>query len=432
MRQVLPEIPVYLREENDQPFENDKFYFLRSETNELVELENSLKYIPKGISSIAKHVGVSKKHGELDFTVIKLDKVGVGTGVYTRSLCPSEAVKFDQINTRHGRIQLLCIISKNANVFTPTSKEDILSICRELSKEFQVPEESILISCTGVIGVPLPMENILSGISNLSKELKRDRLHDSARAIMTTDSKEKVVSVQFDDIIICGFAKGAGMIEPNMATMLSFLFTNIKVDKPFLDTVLKRAVDNSFNSISIDTDTSTSDTVVLISTNEIVPNEAQKADFGIAINAMSMKLARDIIGLGEGVTKIIEARVGVESSSQDAKIFAKKIINSPLVKTAVYGGDPNWGRIVMAIGKPTDAAIHSEIDRETVRIKIMGESVFDGGKAVDFDLEQIARKIKMAKTVPIEVEMGKPLYYSTAWGCDLTEDYVKINSSYTS
>lgn len=431
MRQYLADLPIYFHEENNQPFENDKFYFLKSQNIELVEILNSLKNVPKGISSLAKHLGISK-NGELDFTVIKLDEIGVASGVYTQSLCPSEAVKFDRANTDRGNIQLLCVISKNANVFTPTSKEDIRKICRELSKEFQVPEESILISCTGVIGVPLPMKQILGGIKNISKELDIGCLHESAQAIMTTDKKEKMVSVQFDDIIICGFAKGAGMIEPNMATMLSFFFTNANIEKPLLDIYLKNAVDKSFNSISIDTDTSTSDTVILISTNEIKINEAQKTNFERALNAMCMKLARDIVGLGEGVTKIIEARVGVETSYHDAKIFAKKIINSPLVKTAIYGADPNWGRIVMAIGKPTEMINYPEIIQENVKIKLMGEIVFNKGETIDLNLEEISNKIKAAKAIAIDIEIGNPLFFSTVWGCDLTEEYVKINSSYTS
>jgi glutamate N-acetyltransferase/amino-acid N-acetyltransferase len=360
-----------------------------------------------------------------------LDKPGTGSAMYTRNMCCSEAVIFDKNNTAHGKIQLLCVISKNANVFTPTSGEDIHKIAEALATECQVPKESILLSCTGVIGVPLPVRKILEGIKGISKKLKKNHLLESAKAILTTDPKYKVVSVRLNDIVICGFAKGAGMLEPNMATMLVYLFTNARIEKIVLDQLLKEAVDCSFHCITVDTDTSTSDTVALMSTNEVELPDGEIADFRLAMKAVCIKLARDIVGQSEGATKVIEITVSTETSEREAKVFAKKIANSPLVKTAVNGADPNWGRIVMAIGKPSDEHNFDQIKPESVLIKFMNEIVFDRCQPITLDLNELSRKIKESKTISIEVCIGQPIYSAKVWGCDLSDEYVVINSQYT-
>ncbi len=397
----------------------------------LINVDNNLTHQPIGIKSVAKCVGILKSN-VLDFTVIRLDETGTVAAVYTRSLCASDAVIFDRANTKTGDIRLICVISKNANVFTPTSREDLLQIVSALCQEFQVRKKEVLISCTGVIGVSLPVKKVIHGIQNLSTQLKKTNLESSAQAILTTDKREKTVSVQLaDGVRICGFAKGAGMIEPDMATMLCYFFTNARIHKEMLDTLLKRAVDRSFNSITIDSDTSTSDTVAIVSTNQKKMTPSSLCDFETALNALCIKLAQSIVREGEGISKIIEVNVHTDTSCNDAKLYAKKIANSPLVKTAIYGSDPNWGRIVMAIGKPTRSFTHKTIEPDQVTIKIMGDIIYDKGNQVEFNLKDLSSKIKKSDSVDLDVNIGNPVYSAKVWGSDLTEEYVRINSEYT-
>lgn len=429
MRKLYDNLDIFLEEKEGRGFEDDVFYF-KNAKHKNIFIQNNLTFVPQGIKSVAKHIGISKK-SENDFTVVMLDKPGTGSAMYTKNMCCSEAVKFDKNNTAHGEIQLLCVISKNANVFTPTSRADVHKIAETLSAECHLSKKSILLSCTGVIGVPLPMRNIMEGIKDISNELKENHLLESAKAILTTDLKHKVASVKLDDIVICGFAKGAGMLEPNMATMLVYLFTNARIEKVLLDQLIKEAVNCSFNCITVDSDTSTSDTVALISTNEIEFSDGEIADFRLALKTVCIKLARDIIGQSEGTTKVIEITVRTETSEREAKVFAKKIANSPLVKTAVNGADPNWGRIVMAIGKPSNEHNCEQINPENVLIKFMNEVVFDRCQPITFDLNELSRKIRESKTISIEVCIGQPVYSAKVWGCDLSDEYVCINSQYT-
>jgi glutamate N-acetyltransferase/amino-acid N-acetyltransferase len=236
--------------------------------------------------------------------------------------------------------------------------------------------------------------------------------------------------VRVGDLVVCAMAKGAGMIEPNMATMLVYFFTNADLDGAGLREVLTGAVDRTFNALTVDSDTSTSDTVVMFSTRKVPMNEALRADFASAVRAMSIKLARDIVSQSEGATKLIECTVRIDSSVADAKIMAKKVANSPLVKTAVHGGDPNWGRIVMAIGKPDERLAVGAIPRDSVVIKMMGQVVFDRARPIAIDLAALSRELKASTRVSIDVTIGGGKHAATVWGCDLSHRYVDINSEY--
>lgn len=430
MKPILPNMGVWLNEVATLGTENDQFSFARIDRDEKVAIENDLRHQPQGIRTYGGHIGVCA-NGRPDFTVVKLDKMGIAKAVYTRSLSCGDAIRFDRENTRHGELQLLCVVSKNANVFTPTSRQDIDTMAAQLEKELGVPATSQLISCTGVIGVSLPMDIVANAIDGVAAKLQPCALEQAAAAILTTDKKAKMASVEFDGVTLCGFAKGAGMIEPNMATMLSYFFTDVKIDKTDLDQILRRAVDKTFNAISVDSDTSTSDTVAVFSTNEKTIDEVGLQHFERALTALCLKLARDIIGQAEGANQVIEAKVSLSTSYEDARLFTKKIINSPLIKTAVYGRDPNWGRIVMAVGKPSDRETLPEIQPADVLIKILGQTVFEYGHQIPLDLEALSARMGEAKTVDIEVEIGRPVYTAKAWGCDLSEGYIKINAEYT-
>jgi glutamate N-acetyltransferase/amino-acid N-acetyltransferase len=361
---------------------------------------------------------------------VKLDAPGSGAGVFTRNMCPGSAVTYDREVLADGRAQALCVISKNANVFTPHGDEDTRTIASLLAAELDVAPNDVVISCTGVIGVPLPMPKVRAAIPGISTKLKTRALEDVARAILTTDRGPKVCSVRLGDVVIAAMAKGAGMIEPNMATMLVYFFTNADIDGAGLREVLAGAVERTFNSLSVDSDTSTSDSVVIFSTRSAPLDAKSKDDFRDAVRAMSLKLTRDVVAQAEGSTKLIECTVRLDTSAEDAKIMAKKIVNSPLVKTAVYGGDPNWGRLVMAIGKPDERLALGTIAPRDVTASMMGQLVFSRGDAIALDLPALARSLKGSRRVPVDVRIGEGRYAATVWGCDLSHRYVDINADY--
>jgi glutamate N-acetyltransferase/amino-acid N-acetyltransferase len=274
------------------------------------------------------------------------------------------------------------------------------------------------------------MDRLRAAIRGISGSLRPDALDQAAQAILTTDRGPKVCSVRIGDVVVCAMAKGAGMIEPNMATMLVYFFTNADLDGPALKRVLFAAAERTFNSMSVDSDTSTSDTVAIFSTRRAPLDENSRLDFEDAVRAMSLKLARDIVAQSEGATKLIECTVRIDTSERDAKIMAKKIVNSPLVKTAVHGGDPNWGRLVMAIGKPDERLALAGIAPADVEVRMMGQVLFCRAQPVATQLAVLARSIKESSRVTIDVRIGRGAHAATVWGCDLSRGYVDINAEY--
>jgi glutamate N-acetyltransferase/amino-acid N-acetyltransferase len=395
-----------------------------------VRIEGSLAHQPAGVSCAAVSAGI-KHEGVLDFTVVKLDRPGSAAGIFTKNLCPGSAVELSREVLADGRAQALAVISKNANVYTPNGRQDLVTLAARLAEEIDVAPSDIVISCTGVIGVPLPMAKIEAAIPGIARKLRPAALDDAARAILTTDHGPKVCSVRFGDVVICAMAKGAGMIEPNMATMLVYFFTNADIDGSALRGILVEAAERTFNSLSVDSDTSTSDSLVLFSTRQAPVGVDERADFTDAVRAMSLKLARDIVAQAEGSTKLVDCTVSLHTSAADAKLVAKKIVNSPLVKTAIHGADPNWGRVVMAIGKPDERLTLRSISPNEVTISVMGRTLFDRGKAIAVDLSALSTSLAASSRVTIEVRIGEPRYKATVWGCDLSRQYVEINADYT-
>jgi len=393
------------------------------------ELCSDLRYQPSNIQSVALSVGI-KQSGVLDFTVVKLPRRSSTAGVFTQSRCASPAVRIDRTNLSDGYAQLLVVISKNANVFTPTDEQDAWQIIDTVSNEFKVAADDILISCTGVIGVPLPITRLLTAIKGLSQQATQGLTNQVAEAILTTDRQIKVCSAKAGEIVLVGMAKGSGMIEPNMSTMLVYFFTNINAEAAQLNKILKKVVERTFNSISVDTDTSTSDSVILFSTSEVEATEERLQDLESALAAASLKLCRDIVYQAEGATKLIEVTVSGGFSDQHAKKVGKFIVNSPLVKTAIFGSDPNWGRIVMAIGKPGQE-ITSPINPSNIRIIIAGTPLFENSKAIDLNFEHLSSILKQSKKLDIHVELNEGSGVWTVWGCDLGYGYIKANAEYT-
>ena len=389
----------------------------------------TLEHFPRGVRGLARHVGVAADASTLDFSVIRLPRPCTAAAVYTRNICVSPAIVFDRENTRRGQIQLVCVISKNANVFTPTGLEDVERIADGLAQEFEVPKGQILVSCTGVIGRPLPVERILGGMAGLQGALSESGVEAVSKAILTTDKRPKCASIRIGDLVIAGYAKGAGMIEPNMATMLVYLYTNAEVSKADLDRALKLAVDPTFNSMSVDSDTSTSDTVALMATGDVPV--ASLEQFELGLTAVCLKLARAVAREAEGATKLLEVTVRLGTTASDAHFFAKKIVNSPLIKTAVHGGDPNWGRVVMAIGKPAPGSPLLTFAPDEVVIAFQGRTVYDRGRQLHVDLPELSQAIRQASVVEIDVSIGTPVHAATVWGCDLSAEYVDENAHYT-
>jgi glutamate N-acetyltransferase/amino-acid N-acetyltransferase len=378
---------------------------------------------PQGFLSLAKNVGI--KDSTLDLTVIYSTVRARAAAMFTRNRFPGAPVIIGKKHIANGYAQALVINSKNANVaMGKQGIDNAIETCRIAGEELGISPYDVLPFSTGVIGRPLPMVKIRMGLRGIRTELKPDNLKVAAEAIMTTDSYPKYISAKAGNAIIAGIAKGAGMIEPNMATMLVYLMTDAELPRAVLRPMLRRVVDQTFNCMSIDTDTSTSDTVVLMANG--LAGKVKLAQFEKGLLQVCEYLTKEIARNGEGVTKLITVDVSGAKNGAQAKRVAKSVVNSPLVKTAVYGCDPNWGRVIMAIGKTFDPAV----DPGKVTINFGGTNVFKKGAPVDCDLEAL-RKYLGQPEVTIGVSLGIGKTGARVWGCDLTEGYIKENAYYT-
>ncbi len=379
---------------------------------------------PKGYLSVAKNVGI--KDETLDLTVIYSEKRANAAAMFTRSRFPGAPVIVGREHVADGFAQAVVVNSKNANVaMGRPGIDDAREMCRLVAGELGIAERDVLPFSTGVIGRPLPMEKIRAGLKGIRGELEPNGLELAARAIMTTDRWPKFISRRVGNAVIAGIAKGVGMIEPNMATMLVYLMTDAELPANSLKPMLKRVVDRTFNSMSIDTDTSTSDTVVLMANS--LAGAVDAAEFERALLDVSEHLAREIARNGEGATKLITVEVSGAKDDAQAKRVAKAVVNSPLVKTAVYGCDPNWGRVIAAIGKCFD---DTDIEPAKTTIRFGDAEVFEHGAPVDCDLEAL-RAYLGKDEVTIGVDLGIANGAARVWGCDLTEEYIKENAYYT-
>jgi glutamate N-acetyltransferase/amino-acid N-acetyltransferase len=378
---------------------------------------------PQGFLSLAKNVGI--KDSTLDLTVIYSTVRARAAAMFTRNRFPGAPVIVGRKHIASGFAQTLVINSKNANVaMGKVGIDNAIETCRLVGEVLGVDPYDVLPFSTGVIGRPLPMDKIRTGLRGIRNELKPNNLKLAAEAIMTTDKYPKYFSCRIGEAVIAGIAKGAGMIEPNMATMLVYLMTDAELPKPAMRPMLRRVVDRTFNSMSIDTDTSTSDTVVLMA-NGLAGN-VRLAQFEKGLLEVCEYLTKEIARSGEGATKLITVDVSHAKTAAQAKRVAKSVVNSPLVKTAVYGCDPNWGRVIMAIGKSFDPSI----EPAKVTIRFGDTNVFRKGSPVDCDLEAL-RKYLGQSEVAIAVDLGIGKASSRVWGCDLTEGYIKENAYYT-
>ena len=381
--------------------------------------------LPKGFLSFGKNIGI--KDNTKDFAVIYSNVPCRAAAVFTQNNFPGAPIVIGRDHIKNGVLQAIVINSKNSNVATgEKGLQDALNTCKAISVSLGIKVEDVLPSSTGVIGVPLPIEKILNACKTAKEDLREDALEEVATAIMTTDKQKKIsirnINKPEGNGIIYSIAKGAGMIEPNMATMLCFILTDMKIKTNNLQSILKRVADKTFNCLSIDTDTSTSDTLVLLSNElsiEVEENEFENVLLDICTD-LTKKIARD----GEGATKLIELSISDALNLDQAKKIGKSVLNSPLVKTAIYGGDPNWGRFVMAIGKVFDEVI----DYDTLSLKIGG---IDVKNATDIVKKKMSMYLKENSEIQINISLGTGNVNSMFWGCDLTEGYIKENAYYT-
>jgi len=384
----------------------------------------TLPFYPRGFRSCAKNVGIRDK--TLDFTVIASDVPAAAAAMFTQNLFCGAAITVGREQVANGQLQAFVINSKNANVATgERGLANIREVVRLVADELYISPEDVLPSSTGIIGRQLPMEKLRAGIAGLHNEMQERQLHVSAHAIMTTDTHPKMRACKIGDAVLVGMAKGVGMIEPNMATMLCYFMTDARISSAQLKDFLHEAVNLSLNMISVDTDTSTSDTVAIMANG--LAGEVNAQEFLQALKDMSVELAKELARDGEGATKLLEVTVADAASFAQAKRIAKSIVNSPLVKTAVFGADPNWGRIAMAIGKCSE---QTDIVPEKVSIAFGDLVVYAGHPLDEVNLAQLKAYLQNPD-VAIRVSLGLGDASATVWGCDLSYEYVRINGEYT-
>ena len=387
---------------------------------------------PKGFKAIGIHAGL-KPNGAKDFALIVSDRLATAAGTFTTNRVFAAPVALNREHLSNGRGQVIVVNSKNANACTgDQGLADARQTARWAAEKAGCSEADVLVNSTGVIGVPLPMEKIKNGIDTGFPELAESGWEDAALAIMTTDTVPKKATVRFElggeTITISGIAKGAGMIAPNMATMLSFIATDARLSVTQTQTALKTAVFQSFNCITIDGDMSTNDTVLFLANGaaeNLDLNDPDMAVFQEALNALCESLAKQIARDGEGATKLITIRVTRASTFENARCIGLSVANSSLVKTAVFGRDPNWGRILCAVGY---AGV--PLDPEKVSVSMAGIPIFGQGSGLPFDKKQAIEALG-ASEIDIDIALNDGSESATIFTCDLTYEYVRINAEYT-
>jgi glutamate N-acetyltransferase/amino-acid N-acetyltransferase len=388
-----------------------------------------------GVRLAVGEAGIRYK-GRPDVLLMEFAEGTTVAGVFTKNLCPGAPVTYCREVLSGGLARGLLVNAGNANVFNGIAGlRAVEATAAAAAAALNTTPHNIFLASTGVIGEPLPAQKIVAVMASLAASLQPGRLADAARAIMTTDTFPKAATrnarIGGTDITITGIAKGSGMIAPDMATMLSFIFTDAAIPAPILQSMLSKAVDHSFNAITIDSDTSTSDTVLLFATgqarNKLFEDATHLADFRRALAEVTHDLAMLVVRDGEGASKFVEITVDGAVSNQSAKRIALAIANSPLVKTAIAGEDANWGRIVMAVGKAGEPA-----DRDKLAIAIGGTWMAQAGGVVPGYNEAPVVAHMKGREIHIEVDIGLGAGRATIWTCDLTHGYIDINGSYRS
>ena len=381
--------------------------------------------LPLGFSSFVTNVGV--KDSTKDFTVVMADGPCSAAGVFTQSRFAGPSVIISRRNVADLSARAVVVISKNANVATgDEGMRHAEEVTSSVASALGLNSSEVLIASTGVIGRLYPIENIRAGIASLPFPLPDNDAEEVARGIMTTDTVHKISSATIagSTARVIGVAKGVGMIEPNMATLIAMVFTDAKVEPKKLNDIFRGVINKTLNCVSVDTDTSTSDTAIILASGAAgtVADDALTAALQSVLLDLTKAIARD----GEGAETLIEVTVDNARDAEQAKTVAKSIVNSPLVKTAVHGADPNWGRVAMAIGKCSQ---YTDIDQEKVVIRFGTQEVYPT-RVDESGLAQLSQYMR-GDDVTIHVSLQTGSATTTVWGCDLTDGYVRINADYT-
>lgn len=402
-------------------------------------------FAPKNIREIFEVEGVKfastncglYKHKD-DLTLIHFAEGASVGGVFTKSLMASPPVLKCRENLKNGTAFALIVNSGNSLAMTGKKGEAIVEkIISGVSSALNIKENTVFISSTGIIGQLFDENKIINSIPTLKKNLSKNNILQTAQTIMTTDTFPKTASIQTEidgkTVTITGVAKGSGMIEPNMATMLAYVFTDASISSKILQELVAKYVENSFNAITVDSDTSTSDSLLAFATNKIMHKQVNSIreehfqNFCTAFEKIMQNLAKQIIQDGEGISKFITINVFGGESEKSAKIVGKAIANSPLVKTAIAGCDPNWGRIAAAAGKTSE-----KVNLEKFSVEIGGFVIYENGEIKPNYNEEDVYKYLQGNEVEIRVGLGVGNGKSTIWTCDLTHAYIDINTDYRS
>ncbi len=378
---------------------------------------------PRGFRCASRNVGLKPK--ARDLTLFVSDSDAVAAAVFTRNHFPGAPVILGRETMRGGVLRAVIANSKVSNVATGAlGVEHARRMAAAAAAEIGSTPDKVLVSSTGVIGVPLPIKMIEAGLPGMAAELQADPIV-GAEGIMTTDSHPKALSVSVGEATITIVAKGSGMIEPNMATMLAYIFTDAAFDAPTLQRMLNDCVADSFNMLSVDSDTSTSDTCAILANGQA--GAVEEDAFREALLACCLRMTEVLARDGEGAEHLLRVQVRGAASKQDARTVAKSIVNSPLVKTMVHGADPNVGRLLMAVGKCFDCTVRPE----STDAWINRFPVVRGGLRLPFS-DSTVRDALSAELVELEVDLGVGDASATAFGCDLTRGYVDENAAYYS
>ena len=391
----------------------------------------------KGFRANGVHCGIRKNRTKKDLALIVSETLASCAAVYTTNLVKGAPLTVTKNNIANGFAQAIICNSGNANTCNADGIEIAEEMCALVEGATGISRTDVVVASTGVIGQRLSTEPIKAAMPALAEGLSTDGSLSAAQAIMTTDTIEKEIAVEFTlsgkTCRIGGIAKGSGMIHPNMATMLVFITTDAAISAEMLQKALSSDIANTFNMVSVDGDTSTNDMVTILANGmagnlEITEENADFAEFMKALNTVTVHLCRSIAGDGEGATKLLECKVSGADSEATAKTVAKSVICSSLLKAAMFGADANWGRVLCAIGYSG-----AEVDVTAVDVAFSSNKgsicVCKNGAGVEFS-EETAKEILLEKEIEILISLGKGEYGATAWGCDLTYDYVKINGDY--
>lgn len=392
---------------------------------------------PSGFTAAGVHCGIRKNKSKRDLALIYSDKVCSAAAVYTTNLVKGAPILVTQKNLIDGKAQAVICNSGNANTCNADGIQKAERMCEITAKALNIKAEDVIVASTGVIGQILPIEPIENSIEELASILSKEGGSDAAEAIMTTDTIKKEAAVEFTvdgkTAKMGAIAKGSGMIHPNMATMLSFITTDVSISPAMIKEALTEAVAVSYNMVSVDGDTSTNDTLSIMASGtagnkEITEKNADYYVFLESLIAVCKKMAKLLAGDGEGATKLLISKVSGAKTDKDAKGVAKSVICSSLLKAAMFGADANWGRVLCAIGYSG-----CDVDIDKVDVSFSSKNgvvnVCKNGAGIDFS-EEIAKEVLSAKEININIELNSGESYAEAYGCDLTYEYVKINGDY--